>query len=293
MTNVIQNPTFISVLAPWTVVEGNITWQSGSPDGLPPGLPPGSGAAFFVANPETPAELEQSNINTPPGIYQMSFWVDDRSNPNDLIVTVNGVEVYNDVPMTGSNWVFFTIPFPIPILQNISTISMRSTFGINMYITDVRLIFQQPICYTGDSKFLTKNIKNGEICEILAKEVYSDRHFVYSSVRQEYVPIIHNAIAGITDRIKFIAKDSIEKDQPNDDLKITSGHVIIYKGQEVKVRDIKEAVTKKIEPQYLYTIVIDKREPIKVNGLDVMAYSQNEWYEYVKEKNILWKDNKI
>ena len=153
--------------------------------------------------------------------------------------------------------------------------------------------FQQAvICYSGKSKILTKNILTGEINEINAENVIAETHEVYNITNECFVPVRLNIVTGLINRFMLIKKDAIGLNQPNEDFYVTSGHKLVIDGKEIKARDIQQAKRIKAKSQKVYSICIDKRCPIMVNGLSVMAWGYNEWMEYSRKRGISWSNNK-
>jgi hypothetical protein len=149
------------------------------------------------------------------------------------------------------------------------------------------------VCFSGDSVVMTKNSINGQICDILAKDVVSDIHQVFCMKSNEFVPVKLNVVTGLANRFMKLAKNSLGCNQPNRDFFVTSGHKLLINGNEVKARNIPEAIVARKKLQEVYTICTEKETPIFINGLAVMTWSEDKFLAYAKEKNMRWHNNKI
>jgi hypothetical protein len=146
-------------------------------------------------------------------------------------------------------------------------------------------------CYSGRSLVRCYNKITKKISDIPVCNVLSDVHEVYSSDTQKFVPVIYNIVAGMTNRYMLIKKDSIAINQPFKDFYITSEHQILINGIEVKAKHVLQAKRVKVKLESLYSICTKNREPILINGLEVMTWSLEEWLDYSLRKNIIWTDN--
>ncbi|XWV24567.1 hypothetical protein QJ856_gp1224 [Tupanvirus deep ocean] len=159
-------------------------------------------------------------------------------------------------------------------------------------IVDIGAIEANTICYSGESSVLTKNILTGEIADIKAKDVFSDVHEVFDTANKIFVPVKLNIISGTTKKFRKIKKNSLGENQPSEDFYVTSGHVLVINGKEVKARNIPQAKKiRKKKKEKLYSICTEKRVPIVVNGLDVMSWGYDEWMEKVSKTGIAWANN--
>ena len=159
-------------------------------------------------------------------------------------------------------------------------------------MVDLISLFATPSpCFTGESKILTKNIRSNEIKIINANEILSGIHQVYSINDQQFTPVIYNIITGPNSNFMLIKKDALGENQPIEDFYITGGHPIIINRTEIEAQHIPETQNVTIDPTLVYTICIEKREPIMVNGLHVLSWELNEWIQKSTEQNIIWYDN--
>jgi predicted outer membrane repeat protein len=147
-------------------------------------------------------------------------------------------------------------------------------------------------CYLADSMVLTK-IGEEEPIEIPVSEVISGVHQVFDTQNEKFVPVRMNAVMEKNTTVyKIIKKDLLGENIPNKDLRITSGHRVIYMGVPTKVRRIPGAKRCRCAPVDIYTICTDEKIPILINGMGVMTYSIEEWYAYSSLKCIVYHDNK-
>ena len=146
-------------------------------------------------------------------------------------------------------------------------------------------------CYSASSLIRCRNRITNEISDIPASNVTSNLHDVFSIDEQKFVRVIYNVVAGITSRYMLIKKNAIAENEPSEDFYITSGHILVIDGIEAKAINIKQAKRIKVKPETMYTICTEKRGPILINGLEVMAWGREEWMDYCLRKNIIWRDN--
>lgn len=154
-------------------------------------------------------------------------------------------------------------------------------------------IVQEIICYSGESLVLAKNIQTGEISEITAKNIYAGIHEVYDITNKKFISVKHNIIANPTNRFMVIKQNSLGENLPNQDLFITSGHRILYKGEIVKARNIPGAKRIRVKPTTVYSICTNDKTVIRINGLDVFTWGHQEWLDYSHKHGIEWRDNKM
>jgi len=149
------------------------------------------------------------------------------------------------------------------------------------------------VCYSGESFVLTKNILTGETSEIKAKNVYAGVHEVFDTANQIFIPVKLNIIAGPTIRYIKIEKNMLGKNEPSEDFYVTSGHKIVINGIETKAKYIPNVKRIKVEPENVYSICVDKRTSIKINGLNVIAWGYDEWTNYSTKKGLSWSNNNL
>jgi len=149
------------------------------------------------------------------------------------------------------------------------------------------------VCCAGDSVVLTKNILTDEVKEIRIADVYSDRHLVFDTESNSFVPIKYNIVTGKNCRFVLIKKDLIDENKPDKDFYVTAGHMIKINQTETKAVDVKGSCKVTLEPQLVYSIATEKRCSILINGLDVMTWNFKKWEDFVANRKITWKDNLI
>ena len=147
-------------------------------------------------------------------------------------------------------------------------------------------------CFDGESLIVTRNIKTKAIKKIPAKNVYAGVHEVFDTVRKKFIPIIHNTVTEGATKIVLFEKDVLGPNKPDCDFKITSGHMMFINGKEVKARDVKEGKRMTVKPQKVYSIVTKKWTPIKINNLEVFAWSEHKWKAISKRRGVCWVENK-
>lgn len=216
------------------------------------------------------------------------------------LLTNNGGPTLTVMPNPGSPAINagndqITITNFTPIPQLFTPYGYQDQRGYKRFISTVDIgaveFNSVPICYSGKSIVLVKNKTNGEISEIMVKDVYSDIHQVFSINSGDFVDVLANAITGPTTRYMKIKKDFFGPDQPNVDFYVTGGHKIVVDGQELKVNKIDNLERIKCQPEYVYSICTKKREPILINGLSVMAWAYDNWVEYLDKRGVRWWNN--
>ena len=150
-----------------------------------------------------------------------------------------------------------------------------------------------PICFSGKSIVLTRNILTNEVEELMVKYITSDKHEVFSIRENQFVPIKLNIVTGPTTRYMKIKKNALGVNQPNVNFYVTSGHKIVINGVEIKAKNIPQAKRIRVKPEYVYSICIEKRGPIVVNGLQVIAWGYDDWLKYADKTKISWHDNQF
>ena len=148
------------------------------------------------------------------------------------------------------------------------------------------------ICYGGDSLVRVRaKASNGKPIIMKVRDIIANYYEVYSVSLGQYVPIKSNAVSGPVNHLFKIDKDAFEKSKPSDDFYITSGHMVVINGTEVKARDIEQATKVKVERQYVYSICTDKRCTIEVNGLEVPTWDYRKLLDYTGERGVNWTEN--
>lgn len=146
-------------------------------------------------------------------------------------------------------------------------------------------------CYSGRSKIKCRNIITNEISNVPVFEITPDVYEAYSADYNNFIPIIHNIIAGITNRFILIKKNSITENEPFDDFYVSSKHHLFMNGHEIFAKNIKRAKKVEVKPEMLYSICTKKCQAIMINGLEVMTWSHDDWLDYSLRKNIYWYRN--
>lgn len=182
-------------------------------------------------------------------------------------------------------------PFP----QLLTSYGFRDQRGYERFVSNVDIgaveFNSVPICYSGNSIVLIKNKDSGQISEMMVKNVYSDKHQVFSINDNDFVDILANAITGPTTRYRKIIKNFFAPNQPSTDFYVTGGHKIIVNEQEIKIKTIKNLPRIKCKSEYVYSICIKKRGPILINGLKVIAWAYNDWIQYLNKRGVNWWNN--
>ena len=76
-----------------------------------------------------------------------------------------------------------------------------------------------------------------------------------------------------------------------EDFYITGKHPIIINGTEIEAENIPKAIHVHLDPTLVYTICVEKREPLLINGLHILSWELDEWIKKSKEHNVIWYDN--
>ena len=118
---------------------------------------------------------------------------------------------------------------------------------------------------------------NNEIYDIEARYVECGVHEVFSTTKQQFVPVKHVVVSEPTERFIRIKKDTLGENKPTEDLYITSGHVLMINGGFIKARDVPQAERIKIKAEPVYSICTNKGGPILVNGLGVLSNKYIKW----------------
>ena len=146
-------------------------------------------------------------------------------------------------------------------------------------------------CFDGDSMVVTRNIETQKIGYTRAKKIYAGIHEVFDIKNKRFIPVKHNAVIDGAKRLVIFEKDSIGPNKPNQEFKITAGHMMFVNGKEVKARYVEGGKRTKVSPQKVYSIVTDLWTPIKINGLDVFAWSEYKWKVNTRKNGIIWYEN--
>lgn len=149
-----------------------------------------------------------------------------------------------------------------------------------------------PVCYSGESLVLAKNIKTGAISEICACDISSEVHMVYDIESKTFVPVKYNIVTGPVTRFMKIAKDTFAFNEPSEDFFVTGGHKLVIGNQTVKARNLPQAKRVKVKSQMVYSICTENKSILKINGLKVLAWGLQEWTDYSIKNNINWINNK-
>ena len=147
-------------------------------------------------------------------------------------------------------------------------------------------------CFDGDSVVLTRNIETLKIGKTKAKNVYAGIHEVFDIKNKQFIPVKHNAVIEGATRMILFNKDSIGPNKPNEDFKITAGHMMYVDNKEIKAKYVQGGKRIKVKSQKVYSIVTDRWTPIKINGLDVFAWSEYKWSKNTNKNGITWIENK-
>lgn len=294
--SLIGNPNFeTGSLPPWTtttpfsVTTGTRVWNTVS-----------QSSPFSVllrSGFSTPVNLSQTGIATVAnGNYTLTFWMNNLGSATDVVTlrvfttgfpdTVN-VTVPNG---TANIWVQRTYNFvakgPITIFfQNNS--SFEKPDGIAL---DTFTLVQNIVCYPPTTKIYCKNILTNTTEYLSVDKVKKDTHLVLNG-NGEFIPIVHNAICGSHNKFIKIPKNCAGKNEPNEDLLITSGHTVIYRGQLMKAKNVPGSKRIRTDSLPLYTIVTENLEYILVQGMYVFTHSNKQWEKHCDEKAIGWCEN--
>ncbi len=223
-------------------------------------------------------------------------------NPLLLPLANNGGQTDTMLPQTipsfsplinaGDNTLVTTYFIYPELLNSGQPIDQRGFSRIVFGIVDIGSVEVQPIvCFSGESIVLTKNKITGIISEILARDVISDVHEVYSTESQSFVDVKLNVVSGPYSRFFVIKKNMLGVNQPNKDFFVTSGHKLVINGIVTKARDIPEAKIVKTRAQKLYSICTEKQTSIIINGLSVMTWCEKNFIDYANKNNMIWTNN--
>jgi len=310
----VLNPSFSTgSLAPWFFIGNPITAQASSPPYQAHTAP---FAAFFSTNSTLVQTVSGFTIGE---TYILTFYANALVTLNFLTVTIGdpgevtitaatatnpvgpspatpimGNAVPTSVPPTGplpSDYVFYQITF-IANVTSLDLFFLNSLNSNSLFLDDINITLVI-VCYSGNSLVYTKDTKTGIIDNTKASEVYAGIHQVYDINSKEFVPVKCNITTGLTKRYMKLEKGCLGENQPSEDFYVTSGHKIIINGVETKAGRIPEAKRAKVKPETVYSICTEKRIPILINNLYVIAESYDTWKNYATKKGIVWKDNTL
>ena len=287
MANLIQNGDFSAGLIDWTAVSvalNNVVFNN---------APPSAQMVGFTAS------LTQSITIPQADIYRLVFFVLTQQAPpplSTLTVEINGVPTPFIIPNINF-WNQFSINFfalaGSTTIQFFNTTGFPNIPGVSIFLDDVSVTAIPIICYSGESIVKCRNKVTDEIVDAKVKDIVSTIHEVYSTKNKKFVPVKYNILSGVTNRFMLIKKDSLGENQPSEDFYVTSGHILVINGKEIKARRVPGAKRIKVKSEKVYSICVENRQPILVNGLDVMAWGKSKWLDYAAEKDLVWIDNKL
>ena len=244
-----------------------------------------------------PGALLQQTISTTPGnTYALSFFVRAEESNGALSVEINNIPISGAIAINPTNiWIQRTFLFnATSTTTNITFFNRSNLLLLSIFLDDISVsigLGGGVICYSGDSIITCKNKLTGRITDVKARDVIASTHEVYDTKNKKYIPIKYNIISGLTERFMLIKKDALGKNKPTADFYVTSGHVLLINGKEIKARDIQCAKRVKVESEKVYSICTENSQPILVNGLDVMTWAEKKWLDYAIKKHLVWEDN--
>ena len=294
MTNLVINPCFDDNFNNWIVsgfVIGTISHCGSTTN------------SALITGPVVNSSLGQNGIGTGFGSYTLTYYIyleNTPTNPFDIITTIRGPgnlilfeDVTSSTSLTIDDWTVRSFPYVAIGATSIEihVLAPNST-EFNLYFDDFSII-ESVICFSGNSLIYAKNIETGIIENVLAKDIISGVHQVFSTIEQKFVPVIYNIVTGPTRRYMWIKKNAIAPDQPSSNFYVTSGHYLMINGVKIKAGKIPQAKRIKVKPEMVYTICTNEGGPILVNGLEVFSYNYDEWIEYAACKKLVWSGNII
>ena len=226
------------------------------------------------------------------GIYLLSFWARGVLQNPQVPYSI-GDTSYMSPPVTLTPvWTNVTQVFEATSTSTL-VLFQTPTVGADVYeIDNITFILLAGPCFSGKSLVYCKNSNTGNISTIMAKNIVAGEHDVYNVNENKFVPVVHSIIASTTTRYMLIKKNLLGPDKPFEDFYVTTGHKIVINGVEKKAKDIEGAIKVKVPAEKIYTICVENRAPILINGLNVMAWGKEEWKNYSTKQNIIWKENK-
>jgi hypothetical protein len=284
MANILVNGDFeTGTLTPWVGFNATVTTTD----------PLGVYCAELVATTDPPndvASISQTVTLVPGSSYTLKAWLHTIVKESFLSVFENANQI-TLISVVGG-WQEYTFGFTASAATTTIKFEIfNSDFILDdgLRLDDISLTLNQ-ICFRGDSLVKIKN-DYGIEKTIAARDVRAGEHLVYSTTKNEFVELVHNVVTGPTKRFFLIKKDSLGPGQPSNDFYVTGSHRVIYKGFEIKARDFPGATRVKIPAENLYTFVVQDRQPVSINGLEVMAYSVDEWENYREYRRLDWIEN--
>ncbi|MEM3063514.1 MAG: hypothetical protein QW303_08240, partial [Nitrososphaerota archaeon] len=103
---------------------------------------------------------------------------------------------------------------------------------------------------------------------------------VYSITDKDFIPIRYNIVTGPTTDFYLIKENLLDISEPFKNLYITPGHIILYKNNYTKAKNIPGATKVQVEPEKVYSICTNKKKTILVNGLPLLTWGFNDWVEH-------------
>lgn len=281
-TQHINNGTFNGgVLAPWTVWEpssGPLTAQATG------GVTGGCASFAWTTLTERWSSARQNLIPVTGGSSTTYSYAVRTATPRPRVTTtilnLVGGNTIIDFPVADDTYNFFShtrvfstggsAPFFLLVGQD------PPNEGGQIFMDDIS-VFTPAVCISGRTQIRVKE-SNDKISTIPASQVTKE-HRVFDTQRKEYVKVLMNIETGPTKKIVRIPAGSLGKSSPSEDLFLTTGHRVLYRGVETKARDLPGAVYVGV-PEKVYTFVCEHRCPIWANGADVMVYDEKEWSAY-------------
>ena len=184
-----------------------------------------------------------------------------------------------------NGWTQFMVNFTA---TGSTTLTFTALLNAITFLDDVSITLAI-ICYSGKSLVHAKNVETGEISDVTADSIVAGKYEVFNVDKNEFVPVIYNAISSPTKRYMRIKKNLLGENVPHTDFDVTSGHYLMINGERIKAGKIPGAKRIKVKPEHVYTICVPESCPILINGLHVMAWGKDE----LEAKNILWKENSL
>ena len=211
--------------------------------------------------------------------------------PSAIVPSLNGP--MSDIPPIGVG------ATPLPLTGTIIIAELYYDFAATLkvgsntytdiwYITDRYLATSGNVpCVRGDSLVeiydpVTKTVNN-----IRADNVKSGD--LVNSLFRGYVPVVISAVLfGKDENWSLFKKDCLGPNKPSADFYIKGMHPLFINGKEIPACDVPERTP--VDENYgkVYTFVTDQREPIKINGLDVMTWTYDDFMSFVDSKGITW-----
>ncbi|MEM3063414.1 MAG: hypothetical protein QW303_07720, partial [Nitrososphaerota archaeon] len=257
-------------------------------------LPAHDGFYFAFFNDNT-SSLEQFLPTSIGATYELSYWIHKINGyfPNDYFeaqwnnTTVKGSRLdYSNSNSSETVNRYKRYSFDVTansehsLLKFVFNVPTKFPFLLDTVAVTLKALPPSIICYSGNSLVLTKNILTQEIKEIPAKKVLSNKHLVYSVTDKKFIPVKYNIVTGPTTEYYLIKKHLLDENEPFEDLYVTPGHIILYKGNYTKAKNIPGATKVQVEPEKVYSICTNKKKTILVNGLPLLTWGFNDWVEH-------------